>query len=127
MYPTIRFRLTVRIAQIPKTVPTAMAKPTPFHSMNPTAHVMISRFAHSSKLPLPVVRSSTGLRACLTSALIPVKSMDIPLLPGQKALWPEQQDQDQDEVGDYVLPLSGQVPDTELLDHPQGESATMAP
>ena len=56
--PTTRFRLTASIAQMPNTVPRAMANPTPCHNINAMAHEMMSRFAHSSMLPLTDVRSS---------------------------------------------------------------------
>ena len=60
VYPTTRLRLTARIAQIPKTVPSVTAKPTPCKRINATAHAMMIRLAHTSRLPRLNPRSCPG-------------------------------------------------------------------
>ena len=188
--PTTRFRLTASMAQMAKTVPTVMANPTPCHSMNPMAHAMTNRFAHSWTLPFDDCQKLRGsrsrvaksLKSCLfinnsfslrerstrlrtstrhsrargnpspswqhgspywtpapyrstghafagvTKLLLTefrtyLASEDADLLSGQQAIGPERQEEYEKDERNGVLPLSGQVPDAELLNQAQHESA----
>ena len=94
--PTTKFRLTARIAQMAKTVPTDMANPVPCHTMNTTVQPIMNRFAHSSMLPLANRRNSLGERASLSMSATAVVSICTTLLPRQQALGPEREEEDED-------------------------------
>ena len=106
-----------------KTVLTVMAKPTPCHSMNAAAQVRMNRFAHSSIFPLANRGRCLRSRVRRTRFEMAWVLIATQLPPRHEALRPEREEDDEHDEGDDVPPFAGQVPDAELLDHSQGESA----